>query len=78
MPSSSEIGLYRCLEWTVHLERWYDGDIPDGYRVALSPKGYTTDSIAFDWIQHLTFILTLVFLVRQSRVSYFWMAMDPV
>lgn len=43
---------YFIFKGTYHLERWYDADIPEEYRISLSPKGYTTDKISFDWIQH--------------------------
>lgn len=34
-----------------HMENWYrQADLPDDYRVAPTPKGYSTDIIAFDWI----------------------------
>jgi hypothetical protein len=37
----------------VHLERWYRLDnLPGDYRIAVSPKGYTNDEIALDWIRH--------------------------
>lgn len=43
---------YFIFKGVHHLERWYDADIPHEYRIALSPKGYTSDKISLDWIQH--------------------------
>ena len=43
---------YFIFKGTFHMERWYNSEIPSNYRIALSPKGYTTDAIGFDWIHH--------------------------
>lgn len=43
---------YFIFKGVHHPERWYDADIPDEYRIVLSPKGYTSDEISLDWIQH--------------------------
>lgn len=35
-----------------HLERWYEAStLPDDYRIALSPSGYSSDTLAFEWLQ---------------------------
>jgi hypothetical protein len=46
---------YFIFKGTVHLERCYDSDIPGEYRIAVSPIGYSTDTIGFDWIQHFDY-----------------------
>jgi hypothetical protein len=44
---------YFVFKGEYHLERWYQSaDLPDDYRIATSPKGFTSDQLAFDWIQH--------------------------
>ena len=42
--------LYFIFKGVHYLERWYDADIFYEYRIALSPKGYTSDKISLDWI----------------------------
>ena len=44
---------YFILKGEHHLERWYESSqIPDDYRINVSPTGWSNDLIAFDWIQH--------------------------
>jgi hypothetical protein len=34
-----------------HMENWYrQSTLPDDYRIAPTPKGWTSDSIAYDWL----------------------------
>lgn len=33
------------------LERWFDPKLPDDYLINVSPKGYTDDQIALDWLE---------------------------
>jgi DDE superfamily endonuclease len=35
-----------------HLSAWYEEDLPGDWRISLSDKGWTTNEIGFEWIQH--------------------------
>lgn len=44
---------YFIFKGEVHMERWYRVDgLPGDYGSAVSPKGYTTDQLALDWLKH--------------------------
>jgi hypothetical protein len=43
---------YFTFRGEYHLERWYNGTFPEDYHVNTSVKGYISDDIAFDWVQH--------------------------
>jgi hypothetical protein len=39
------------IKGQAHLENWYrQSSLPDDYRIAPTPKGYTADAIAYDWL----------------------------
>jgi hypothetical protein len=43
---------YFIFKGVIHMERWYESDIPGEYYIVVSPKGYSTDLIGLDWIHH--------------------------
>jgi hypothetical protein len=46
---SDVVAPYIIFKGSVHLERWYRLDnLPDNYRIAISPKGYTNDELGLD------------------------------
>jgi hypothetical protein len=69
---------YFIFKGTVHLERWYDFDIPGEYHIAVSPKGYSTDTIGFDWIQAFDYHTRPRLLRRMSPGCYYLMDMDLI
>ena len=46
---------YFIFKGRIHMERWYESDIPDEYRIAVSSKGHSTDLIGLDWIHHFDY-----------------------
>lgn len=46
---------YFIFKGKEYMERWYNSDIPGQYHIAISPKGYSTDYISLDWIQHFNY-----------------------
>lgn len=47
------IAPYFIFKGSVHLEQWYRLDnLPNDYRIAVSPKGYTNDQLGVDWLKH--------------------------